>query len=123
MKKETDNHDSIKVNESDKSNDKSDNNSSEDIKDKLPNVKPDKKVDLFKKYKDTALEPIENKNKVMALTIESSLEFGKEQKLKDYEIEKIKLEKRLTWRNIRQFDTDESESSDSTEEEDMEDDC
>lgn len=79
-------------------------------------INQNKKVNLFEKYKDTALEPYD-KNKFVALTIENSLEFGKEQKVKDFEVEKIKLEARLAWRTIKEFDTDESSDNETDQEE------
>lgn len=76
------------------------------------------KTNVVEKYKDSALEVYDKKEQLVALSIEHSLEFGKEQKLKDFEAEKLKLENRLTWRAIREFDSDES----SVEEEDGEED-
>ena len=74
--------------------------------------KPDKKAIIAEKYRHSALEVYDKKEKLVTLSLESSLEFGKEQKLKDFEVEKLRLENRLTWRAIQEFDSDESSSDD-----------
>ena len=73
------------------------------------------KSKLFEKYKDTALEPYERENKLTALSIDNSLELGNDQKQKDFKIEKLKLESRLKWREIKEFDTDEEDSDSNNE--------
>lgn len=88
--------------------------------DHSPNM-TNQKVNIFEKYKDSALEPYDKPTRFVSLSIESSLECGQDQKVKDFEVEKVKLENRLEWRRITEFDTD-SESSDSqSENEDMDD--
>ena len=89
-------------------------------------AKATKKVSLATKYRDTALEVYDREEKLVALSIENSLEFGKEQKLKDFEVEKLRLENRLTWRAIREFDSDDSGTDDEnggggSDDEDLED--
>jgi len=94
-------------------------NSTKQSKDQLSNQMTqskastsNEKVDLFAKYKDTALEVFEKEDKFVPLTVEESLQFGKDQKVKDYQVDKIRLENRLEWRKIIEFDSDDSESSD-----------
>lgn len=80
-----------------------------------------KKVDVAEKYRDTALEVYNGGEKLVALSIENSLEVGKEQKLRDFEVDKLKLENRLTWRAISEFDSDESSAEETGDEEGMDD--
>lgn len=87
--------------------------SEERPEEKKPEVKSEaKSVNIAEKYRDSALEVYDRKEKLVTLSMESSLEFGKEQKLKDFEVEKLRLENRLTWRAIQEFDSDESSSED-----------
>ena len=71
---------------------------------------------LIDKYKGTALEPVPDPHKFHQLTFKESLQLGHEQKFKDFELERQKFLKRLTWREVTQFDSEsESEVSETDE--------
>jgi hypothetical protein len=63
-------------------------------------------VNPLDKYKGSALECIPDPQKFNQLSIDDSLQLGKEQKYKDFELERQKFIKRLSWRQVTQFDSD-----------------
>lgn len=80
----------------------------------------DEKKLIQNRYKGTALEQIPDLHKFHQLSFEESLQLGKEQKFKDFELERQKFIKRLTWRDVTNFDSD-SEVSDVESDQDKED--
>lgn len=67
------------------------------------------------KYKGTALECLPNPAKFNQLSVDDSLQLGQEQKYKDFELERLKFVKRLSWRHVTHFDSESEVSEPDTE--------
>lgn len=67
---------------------------------------------LAEKYKGGALEQIRDPHRLQLLSIEDSLLLGQEQKYREFELERQKFTRRLSWRNVTQFDSDSEPESD-----------